>query len=63
MEEAFRLETAGPERLGELMAFYRSLIGEPGCTWDETYPDPEQTEMDLKNGEVRCLLELEDYEV
>ena len=37
MEEAFRLETAGLERLGELMAFYRSLIGEPGCTWDETY--------------------------
>ena len=57
MEEAFRFETVGPERLGEFMAFYRSLIGEPGCTWDETYPDPEQTRLDLENREVRCLLD------
>lgn len=29
---------------------YRSLIGEPGCTWDDHYPTIEHVRRDIENG-------------
>lgn len=34
----------------EIVSIYRSLIGTPGCTWDEGYPSEETAEHDINNG-------------
>lgn len=35
------IEKASATDQAEILALYRSLIGQPGCTWCEEYPDEE----------------------
>lgn len=39
----------------EVMAFYRSLIGTPGCIWNEMYPFTELAEQDAAQGALFIL--------
>lgn len=39
----------------EIVSIYRSLIGTPGCTWDEDYPNAETAEYDINKGWLHAL--------
>jgi|GEM_PF-973101 len=39
----------------EIVSLYRSLIGTPGCTWGEDYPNKETAEHDINNGWLYAL--------
>lgn len=54
-----RPAAALPEDLPNLMALYRSLVGQPYCMWDEEYPDEEETLEDLRAGRVRTLRDMD----
>ena len=41
----------------EILALYRLLIGRPGCTWCEEYPDEEIVAEDLHSGSLYCARE------
>ena len=41
----------------EILTLYRSLIGQPGCTWCEEYPDAEIVMEDLRSGSLYCARE------
>jgi ribosomal protein S18 acetylase RimI-like enzyme len=43
----FTFSLAGKEDIPAIAAIYRSLVGTPGCTWDEEYPNRETAEQDL----------------
>ena len=43
------------EDIYEITSLYRSLIGTPGCTWDEDYPNQETVENDMSNGWLYIL--------
>lgn len=53
--QSWRLEPARPRDAGALLALYRSLIGLPGTTWNESYPGPEDVESDIARGSLWCL--------
>lgn len=38
-----------------IMALYRSMIGSPGCTWNEYYPTPDLLARDLADGNVYVM--------
>jgi len=46
MEYKFALATQAD--IPQIMEVYQSLIGTPGCTWNEHYPDIEIAEADIK---------------
>lgn len=39
---------ARPEETQEILDFYRSFIGQDGCTWSMEYPGPEHISMDIE---------------
>ena len=45
-KEMFVLAT--PEDAQEILDFYRSFIGQDGCTWSVDYPGPEHIRMDIE---------------
>jgi serine/threonine-protein kinase len=47
--------TATHDDIPEIAGIYRSLIGTPGCTWDEDYPNKETAEHDISNGWLYAL--------
>ncbi|MBQ3076942.1 MAG: GNAT family N-acetyltransferase [Clostridia bacterium] len=47
-----KLRRAAQGELPLVTALYRSVIGLPGCTWDESYPDAEGTEAALLQGNL-----------
>ena len=50
---------AAREDIPEITGIYRSLIGTPGCTWDEYYPNGETAGNDIDNGWLYTLKEQE----
>lgn len=44
-----------------LMALYRSLAALPGSSWDDSYPDRQETARDLAEGRVLGLLDEEEH--
>ena len=51
------IEKASAADQAEILALYRSLIGQPGCTWCEEYPDEEIVAEDLRSGSLYCARE------
>lgn len=41
--------------ISEIVGIYRSLVGTPGCTWDEEYPNTTTAENDINNGWLYVL--------
>ena len=39
----------------EIASIYQSLVGTPGCSWDEDYPSRETAEDDLKHNALYIL--------
>ena len=39
---------AGQDEAGEILGIYQSLIGAPGCHWNQYYPDEEIVESDIE---------------
>lgn len=46
-EYEYKISLAGPDEADEAMELYRSIIGTPGCVWDETYPSMEEVAADI----------------
>ncbi len=38
-----------------VLAIYRSMIGTPGCTWNEDYPDEREFAFDMARGALYCM--------
>ena len=51
------IEKASAADRAEILVLYRSLIGQPGCTWCEEYPDEEIVAEDLHSGSLYCARE------
>ena len=41
----------------QIRMLYRSVIGTPGCTWDDSYPDEENLSADLNAGTLFLLVD------
>ncbi len=52
MIEKERFMPATPDDAEQILAFYRSFIGTPGCTWDEGYPAMEHIDMDIEKSNL-----------
>ena len=52
-EYIFRL--AEPKDSEEILRLYRSIIGTPGCTWTEDYPDMEEIINDTAMRSLYCM--------
>lgn len=51
------IEKASAAVQAEILVLYRSLIGQPGCTWCKEYPDEEIAAEDLHSGSLYCARE------
>ena len=51
------IEKASAADRAEILVLYRSLIGQPGCTWCEEYPDEEIVGEDLHSDSLYCARE------
>ena len=51
------IEKSSAADQAEILVLYRSLIGQPGCTWGEEYPDEEIVAEDLHSGSLYCARE------
>lgn len=51
------IEKASAADQAEILVLYRSLIGQPGCTWCKEYPDEEIAAEDLHSGSLYCARE------
>ena len=51
------IEKASAADRAEILVLYRSLIGQPGCTWCEEYPDEEIVAEDLHSDSLYCARE------
>lgn len=51
------IEKASAADRAEILVLYRSLIGQPGCTWCEEYPDEEIVVEDLHSDSLYCARE------
>lgn len=46
---------ANKEDINEIVELYQRLIGTPGCTWNNDYPDKEMAEYDIENNWLYTL--------
>jgi ribosomal protein S18 acetylase RimI-like enzyme len=51
----FTFSLASREDIPAIAAIYRSLVGTPGCTWNEEYPNRETAEQDLAHQTLYIL--------
>lgn len=51
------IEKSSAADQAEILVLYRSLIGQPGCTWCKEYPDEEIVAEDLHSGSLYCARE------
>lgn len=49
------LTAVHPEEADVLLAHYQSMVGLPGCTWNEFYPAAEDVAHDIAAGAVHAL--------
>lgn len=54
-DDRFCLRNAKNNELDLIMFFYRSYIGSPGCTWDDSYPNSDILQYDYQNGYLYTL--------
>ena len=52
----YKIRLTELEEKDELLALYNSMIGLPGCTWSEDYPNAEIILWDIENKQSHCLL-------
>ena len=53
--ENYQMKMAAMEQAGEVMSLYQSLMGSPGCTWNEKYPVMADVEKDIQNESLYLL--------
>lgn len=53
--QAFHFRHASAEDIPSLLALYRSLVGTPGCAWNDAYPGRENILEDLARQALYCL--------
>jgi len=51
----YLLEIATHDDIPEIVNIYSGLIGTPGCTWSEDYPNKDTAEDDISNGWLYIL--------
>jgi len=51
----YAFSLAREDDIPEIVRLYRSLIGTPGCTWDEDYPSHATAEADVACGALHAL--------
>lgn len=52
----YRFEQIAPDRTSEVLSLYDELRGQPGCTWDDTYPNRQIIEEDIRCGNLYGML-------
>lgn len=55
----YRFERITPDRTSEVLRLYDELRNQPGCTWDDEYPDREIIEGDIRCGYLFGMYENE----
>ncbi|MEA4832919.1 MAG: GNAT family N-acetyltransferase [Oscillospiraceae bacterium] len=50
-----KIMLASLENSDEIMALYKSLVGTPGCTWDEYYPSSENIAQNIRNNSLYII--------
>jgi len=55
MSEKYLFRKAGPEDAENVLKLYRSVVGQPFCTWNEFYPGQEELDCDLPAGNLFLL--------
>lgn len=53
--DGFTITPARPGDEKEVFLLYRSLLGTPGCTWNQDYPSLELVAGDIARGSLYCL--------
>ena len=51
----YTIDKANEKDKLEILEIYQSLIGEEGCTWNDEYPNLQDVEIDIANGDLFCL--------
>ena len=51
----YEFRPALPGEAGAILAFYRTLVGTPGCSWTLDYPALEDVQGDLDAGGLYCM--------
>lgn len=51
----YEFQLASHDDIAEIINLYHSLIGTPGCTWNEHYPNKETAEDDINNDYLYVL--------
>lgn len=54
-EMKYEIEIADMSHTVEILSIYQSLIGSPGCSWNEAYPALEDVETDIKTGSLYMM--------
>lgn len=52
---SYEFSVAKQDDIDEILDFYHSLIGIPGCTWDLDYPDREIVALDIQSESLYIL--------
>lgn len=51
----YKFTLAEPNDFSKILSLYRSLIGTPGCTWNEYYPSMDTIEEDVNSNSLYTL--------
>lgn len=51
----YEFKLANFDDVNEIVELYQRLIGTPGCTWNNDYPDKEMAEYDIENNWLYTL--------
>src|SRR5215469_14419815 len=51
----FQIRLAKLNDKTDLLSLYKSMIGLPGCTWTDEYPNDEILDWDIENKHLYCL--------
>jgi len=58
----YKIKLAELGQKAELLGLYQSMIGMPGCTWNEHYPNMEIAIWDIESKNIYCICD-EDNEI
>jgi len=51
----YRFSLACYDDISEIVNIYKSLVGTPGCTWEDDYPSKKTAELDIENNSLYIL--------
>lgn len=56
-DDELNIQLASPQQTRLVLELYRSLVGSPGCLWNEEYPGLEEVVEDQQRGGLYCLVD------